>query len=62
MKKWLTDRFLPMWARETLLRENQSLHRENRELEQACRTLRAYARGLELGLRAIKRWKGGDKT
>ena len=60
MKKWLTERFLPMWAKETLCRENRLLYKKVRQLEEECRNLRAYARGLELGLRACRRRNGGE--
>ena len=52
MKKWLTDRFLPMWAKETVLSDNRSLRRKNRELRQENDRMRAYIQGLEKGLRA----------
>jgi len=29
MKKWLQNNFLPMWAKETLLRDKRQLEREN---------------------------------
>lgn len=63
MKKWLTDRFLPMWAKETVLSENRQLRRENRQLRQKITELEAYALGLRTGLRAIGRIRlgGGDK-
>lgn len=51
MKKWFLERFLPMWAKETVLRDNHRLQREKRELEQQVRLLQAYIRGLEKGIR-----------
>ena len=54
MKTWLYDRFLPMWAKETVLRDNRTLRKENRSLQQENGVLRSYIRGLEKGLR-----KGG---
>ena len=51
MKKWLWERFLPMWAKETLLQENRRLFREKAALEQENARLRSYIRGLRLGLR-----------
>ena len=59
MKKWLLDRFLPMWAKETVLADNRALVRKNRALQQEIRELSAYVRGLELGLRRCPR--GGTK-
>ncbi len=55
MKKWLQDRFLPMWAKETLLWDNRRLERENEELQQKVRELESYIDGLQVGLRANKR-------
>lgn len=54
MKKWLIERFLPMWAKESVLRENRALRRQVRALEQALETQRAYIRGLEKGVRNVK--------
>ena len=54
MKKWLTDRFLPMWAKETVLQENRQLYRKVRQLKQQIARLEAYIDGLHRGLR-----KGG---
>lgn len=55
MKKWLTTRFLPLWAKETVLRDNQvlkarlrrrdeqnkNLKRENLQLKDQIRRLQA---------------------
>ena len=54
MKRWLLEEFLPMWAKETVLRDNRMLRKENRSLQQENGVLRSYIRGLEKGLR-----KGG---
>ena len=55
MKKWLMEHFLPMWAKETVLRDNRQFRRKIRALEQEKKELQAYIRGLELGLRAVKK-------
>lgn len=55
MKHWLLDQFLPMWAKETVLRENRQLVRENRQLQQKIDELEAYVAGVQTGLRAVKR-------
>ena len=55
MKNWLTDKFLPMWAKQTVLAENKQLHRQNRLLRQENRELEAYIWGLESGIRAGKK-------
>lgn len=55
MRKWLIDRFLPMWAKETVLAENRQLRGENSRLLQKLQRLQAYTQGLEAGMRAGKR-------
>lgn len=52
MKSWLYERFLPMWAKETLLADNRALRRENARLRQQSRERDAYIRGLHKGLAA----------
>ena len=61
MKNWLVNKFLPMWAKETVLRENRQLRRENLALQQEVDRLDAYTRGLRTGLRAVHRSRGGEK-
>lgn len=64
MRKWLIDRFLPMWAKETVLAENRHLRQENRRLQEKLRQQEAYIQGVQAGLRAVKRIsiynRGGD--
>lgn len=50
-KKWLICRFLPLWAREELLGENERLRRENEALKSKIQRLSAYIDGLETGIR-----------
>ena len=47
MKRWLIDRFLPMWAKETVLRDNRALYRENRRLSARIRELESFVRGVK---------------
>ena len=61
MKNWLVNKFLPMWAKETVLRENRLLKQEKQALQQEIDRLDAYARGLKTGLRAAGRSRGGEK-
>ena len=61
MKNWLVNKYLPMWAKETVLRENRQLRQENLALQQEVSRLDAYARGLKAGLRAVDRSRGGEK-
>ena len=51
MKKWLTKQFLPMWAKETVLRDNKILKEENDALRQKIRELENYIQGIHMGLR-----------
>ena len=62
MKKWLLDHFLPMWAKETVLRENRQLKKENQALQIKVDKLQAYIDGVQLGLRTVRRiHTGGEK-
>lgn len=54
MKKWLQNNFLPMWAKESVLRDNRRLERENQLLQQRLNEVEAYTHGLRTGLRAVK--------
>ena len=62
MKKWLQDRYLPMWAKETVLWDNRRLEREKAQLQQKVDHLEAYIRGLQKGLRTARRAgnRGGE--
>lgn len=61
MRKWLIDRFLPMWAKQTVLQENRELKRQNQCLQQEVQRLDAYIAGLHRGLRATKQREGGKQ-
>lgn len=54
-KAWLYDKFLPMWAKETLLEDNKRLLNTNRELSQEIQRLQAYIDGLERGIKAQRK-------
>ena len=58
MKKWFLEHFLPMWAKETVLRDNRRLTRDNRQLSRENENLRCYIRGLHAGLRGRGRTGG----
>lgn len=51
IKRWLRERFLPIYLKEDLQKENNRLRQEIRELRTHIRELNAYADGLEYGLR-----------
>ncbi len=50
MKKWLMERVLPVWAKQTLLEENRELHRQNHRLACKVRELESYIKGIHRGL------------
>lgn len=53
MKQWFLERFLPLWAKETVLQENRALRQENEALRQQVRQLECYIRGLHRGSKRI---------
>lgn len=55
MKKWMIDRFLPMWAKETVLKENRQLRRQIAQLNRKLQEANAYIQGIHVGLRGSKR-------
>ena len=55
MRKWLTENFLPMWAKETVLRDNKNLRIENEALRQKVNELESYIRGIHMGLRGRRK-------
>lgn len=55
MKRWILEKFLPMWAKETLLADNRELSRQIKALRQENKELSAYLRGLEAGIRSGRR-------
>ena len=62
MKQWLY-RFLPLWAKETLLDENRRLKARLSRAEAEIERLNAYIDGLETAMRARQKIViGGGKT
>lgn len=54
VKRWLVDRFLPEWCRESMLVENTQLLQQLREKEAEITWLRAYIRGMNAAMRSRK--------
>lgn len=65
IKRWLIERILPVWARESLLAEIEDLKRQNTELRHQLALRNEYISGLEAGIRAQRRivinTVGGEK-
>lgn len=55
IKRWLIERFLPIYLKEELMKENKRLEAENEKLRIRIKELNAYADGLEFGLRSQRR-------
>lgn len=55
IKHWLYSCFLPVWAKEQLLRENEQLRQKIKEQENRIRELNSYIAGLEAGIRNQRR-------
>lgn len=54
-KTWLLERFLPVWAKDTVYQENKKLLLQLERQKQEIRELHAYVDGLEAGLRSLRR-------
>lgn len=54
LREKLIYRYLPMWAKETVLYENRTLKRRNEELEHVNRELQAYIDGIKLGFKYVR--------
>ncbi len=55
IKQWFFDRFLPMWAKETLLAECRRLQKECDDLQKQLAVKNAYIAGMDYGTRALRR-------
>jgi hypothetical protein len=55
IRAWLFGRFLPLWAKETLLRENRELKEENERLLFQLAEKDAYISGLQAGIRSLRK-------
>lgn len=50
-RKWLLERFLPVWAKDSVYQENKTLLAKVSEQKQEIRALNAYIDGMETALR-----------
>lgn len=55
VRKWLLERFLPAWAKDSVYRENRALRDKLERQERDIRELNAYIDGLETALRSMRR-------
>ena len=55
MRKWLTEKYLPLWAKETVLRDNRQLKAENDALRRKIAELEHYIQGVHMGLRGRRK-------
>lgn len=64
LKEWFINKFLPAWAKETVLEELKKERREKEKLQQENARLEMYIRGLEAGIRGQRRvviYSGSDR-
>lgn len=54
-KEWFLNRFLPMWAKETVLADNRRLNRRVAELENELAQKTAYISGMTVGVKSLRR-------
>ncbi len=55
IKKWLYGTFLPLWAKETVMAENEKLKEKVTHLQHDNDTLQAYIEGMRMGQRAVRK-------
>lgn len=55
IKNWFLNRFLPMWAKETLLEDNRKLQNEVAALREDLDRKNAYINGMVAGMKSQRR-------
>ena len=55
IKNWFFNRFLPMWAKESVLKDLRKTQDENEELRNKIAELDAYIHGLHAGMKSMRR-------
>ena len=55
LKNWFLNRFLPMWAKETVFHDNKVLTEEVLQLRNQLAEKEAYISGMEVGLRSMRK-------
>lgn len=54
-RKWLLEKFLPAWAKDSVYAENKRLLAQLERQDQEMQELNAYIDGLETALRSMRR-------
>lgn len=55
IKNWFFDRFLPMWAKETIFADYKKIQAENEMLLVRLAEKEAYIEGLQTGIKSMRR-------
>ena len=55
IKNWFFNRFLPMWAKESVLKDLRKTQMENEDLHNKIKELEAYIHGLHVGIKSMRR-------
>ena len=55
IKSWFLNRFLPMWAKETVLADNRQLQNEVAALQAELERKNAYINGMTAGIKSQRR-------
>ena len=60
MKKWLINNFLPLWAKETVLADNQRLKKQNSNLKAEIALLETYIKELKKCMKVFGERREGE--
>ena len=55
IKWWFISKFLPAWAKETMLKEYEKVLMENAALKARLKEQEAYIEGIETGIKSQRR-------
>lgn len=55
IKDWFLNRFLPMWAKQTVFEENRNLRLEVIKLQEELERKNAYINGMVAGMKSQRR-------
>ena len=60
MKRWLINNFLPLWAKETVLADNQRLKKQNAKLKAEIALLETYIKELKKCMKVFGERREGE--